>query len=110
MTEQLSAKISDAVDRLVREFQPDSVYLFGSHAWGEPNDDSDVDFLVIVPQSNQRPIERMQRAVRCLRGIDFPTDVLVSTREEFNRYRNIPASLPNQISTRGKRLYGPSNN
>jgi len=106
MTEQLSAKISDAVDRLVREFQPDSVYLFGSHAWGVPTKDSDVDLFVVVPQSNERPVERMQRAIRCLRGIGFPKDVIVSTRANFNRYRRVPASLTHRIATQGRILYG----
>ena len=32
--------------RLVAEFQPEQVILFGSHAWGTPNEDSDVDLLV----------------------------------------------------------------
>ena len=25
------------------------VFLFGSYAWGEPNEDSDLDFAVVVP-------------------------------------------------------------
>src|SRR5689334_15758757 len=110
MTEELSAKISDAVNRLVREFQPDSIYLFGSHAWGSPNQDSDVDLFVVVPHSSERPVKRMQRAFRCLRGVGFPKDVIVSTRANFNRYRRVPASLTHRIATQGRILYGTSAN
>ena len=47
-----------ATQRLVAEFQPEEIYLFGSHAWGTPGQDSDIDLMVIVPQSDERPIRR----------------------------------------------------
>ena len=95
-----------ATQRLVAEFQPDQVWLFGSHAWGSPHWDSDVDFLVIVPQSNETPIRRSQRAHRCLRGLRMPKDVLVETRQEVDRVREFKTSLENLIFRRGRRLYG----
>jgi len=36
-------------DSIVREFNPRKIVLFGSHAWGKPSPDSDVDMLVILP-------------------------------------------------------------
>ncbi len=54
--------IQTATQKLVAEFQPEQIWLFGSHAWGTPNEDSDVDLMVIVPSSDERPIRRMQRA------------------------------------------------
>jgi predicted nucleotidyltransferase len=76
--------LEEAVERLKSEFQPEQIWLFGSHAWGTPTEDSDVDLMVIVPSSDERPIRRMQRAQRCLRGIGFAKDVLVNTRPEFD--------------------------
>ena len=98
--------LNAAVERLKAEFQPEEIYLFGSHAWGVPTEDSDVDFMVIVPSSDERPIRRMQRAHRCLRGIGFAKDVLVSTRVEFDRYRHLKASLSHKIFQDGRKLYG----
>lgn len=98
--------LNEAVERLKAEFQPEEIYLFGSHAWGAPTDDSDVDFMVIVPQSEERPIQRMQRAHRCLRGIGFAKDVLVNTRAEFDRFRDLRASLSHKIFNEGRKLYG----
>jgi len=43
VSEELLAEITR---RLVAELDPDAVYLFGSQAWGEPEDGSDVDLLV----------------------------------------------------------------
>ncbi len=101
-----SGLLDKAVERLKVEFQPDAIYLFGSHAWGTPTEDSDVDLMVIVPSSDERPIRRMQRAQRCLRGIGFAKDVLVNTRSEFDRYRHLNASLSHRISEQGRKLYG----
>ncbi len=98
--------LQTATQRLVAEFQPEEIYLFGSHAWGTPSEDSDVDLMVIVPSSDERPIRRMQRAHRCLRGIGFAKDVLVNTRAEFDRYRHLSASLSHKIFQEGRKLYG----
>src|SRR5277367_6623535 len=61
--------LEKAVERLKAEFQPEEIYLFGSHAWGTPTDDSDVDLMVIVRVSGEKAIRRMQRAHRCLTGL-----------------------------------------
>ena len=95
-----------ATQRLVAEFQPEQIWLFGSHAWGTPTDDSDVDLMVIVPKSDERGIQRMQRAHHCLRGIGFAKDVLVPTRAEVDRYKHLRASLFHQVLAQGRKLYG----
>ena len=95
-----------ATQRLVAEFQPDEVWLYGSHAWGTPHDDSDVDLLVVVPHSDESPIRRSQRAHRSLRGLRMPKDVLVETRQEVDRVKGLKTSLENVILSRGRRLYG----
>lgn len=96
----------EVVRRLVDEFHPEEIYLFGSHAWGKPTADSDLDLLVIVSQSRQKPIQRAIRAQRSLRGVKVPVDVLVKTRTEFETYSSVKASLEAQISREGKLLYG----
>ncbi len=92
--------------RLVAEMEPDRIILFGSYAWGAPDEDSDLDLLVIVPHSEQSPTLRAVRAHRCLRGIPFPVDVLVKTRAEVERGGHVPASLVSEVLERGKVLYG----
>lgn len=91
--------------RLVEAFQPEQIYLFGSQAWGEPTQASDVDILVIVAQSPDRPTQRATQAYRALRGIQVPIDVLVKTRAEFDKFRDVPASLEHEILQRGKLIY-----
>lgn len=96
----------EVVGRLVAEFNPEMIYLFGSHAWGKPDAESDMDLLVIISKSRQKPIRRAARAQRSLRGIKAAVDVLVKTRKEFERYTSVTASLEAQITREGKLLYG----
>lgn len=96
----------EVIRRLVDEFQPERIYLFGSHAWGKPTDDSDMDLLVVVSESRENPIQRAVRAQRSLLGIRAAVDVLVKTKREFQRYTSVKASLEAQISREGKLLYG----
>jgi predicted nucleotidyltransferase len=98
--------LEEAVERLKIEFQPEEIYLFGSHAWGAPTEDSDVDLMVIVPDSDERSIKRMQRAHRCLTGMGFAKDVLVPTRAQVDRYKHLRASLFHQVLAHGRKLYG----
>jgi predicted nucleotidyltransferase len=98
--------VDDVVGRLVAEFQPHQVWLFGSHAWGQPDDGSDVDLLVVVGDSTESPVRRAQRAHRCLQGLGIAKDVLVKTRAEVDRFRDVPSSLESDIFKRGRKLYG----
>ena len=101
-----SGLLEDAVERLKAEFQPEQIFLFGSHAWGTPTEDSDIDLMVIVRESSERAIRRMQRAHHCLGDLDMSKDVFVQTRAEFDRYRHLRASIQHQILQRGRKLYG----
>jgi uncharacterized protein len=98
--------IHEATDRLVAEFHPEQVYLFGSRAWGEPNEDSDYDFMVIVTDSDEPPTFRARRAYGVLWGLGLAKDVLVKTRAEFEKYVDVRASLEHKIRERGLLLYG----
>jgi predicted nucleotidyltransferase len=98
--------LPEIVRRLVDEFDPEQIILFGSRAWGEPQTDSDYDVLVVVTASDEKPTRRATRGYRCLRKIGVPIDLIVKTRGEFDRFRGVAASLEAEISRRGRILYG----
>jgi len=98
--------LDEVTRRLAAEFQPEQVWLFGSHAWGQPDEGSDLDLLVVVPRSDETPVRRAQRAHRCLRGIDVAMDILVKTRTELERFRNVRSSLESLILRNGRLIYG----
>ena len=47
--------LQTATQRLVTEFQPEQIWLFGSHAWGTPTEDSDVDLMVVSARAMSGP-------------------------------------------------------
>ncbi len=98
--------LPEVTRRLVEQFRPETIFLFGSHACGNPNADSDMDLLVVVPQSDISPTQRASLAYRCLRDILYPLDILVRTTQEMERFAHVPGSLEYQILSEGKRLYG----
>lgn len=98
--------LNEVTSRLAAEFQPEQVWLFGSHAWGQPDEGSDLDLLVVVPQSDETPVRRAQRAHRCLSEVTVAMDILVKTRAEVERFRNVRASLENLILNKGRLIYG----
>jgi uncharacterized protein len=98
--------LSEIVKRLVAEFDPEQIFLFGSRAWGEPRPESDYDLMVVLADSLERPAQRAFRAHRCLSRLGIAKDVIVSTREEFERFTGVKASLESAILERGRVLYG----
>jgi uncharacterized protein len=98
--------LTQIVQRLVESLHPEQIILFGSHAYGEPNEDSDVDLFVIVSESDQPRYRRSREAYRALRGISVPTDVIVVTREEVKKKVNVRSSLISRVIHDGKVLYG----
>jgi predicted nucleotidyltransferase len=98
--------LEEMTRRLAAEFQPEAVILFGSHAWGQPSADSDVDLLVILPGDTPPHVQDESRAYRCLRGLPTSKDILLKSRAQVERYRRVPASLERRIMEHGKVLYG----
>jgi predicted nucleotidyltransferase len=98
--------LDQIIQRLVQEFNPEKIILFGSYAWGNPNENSDLDLLVIIPHSDIKPIQRAINAYRCLGGFEnIPKDILVKTHQEAYKFKNVIGSLENVIFKKGKVLY-----
>ncbi len=98
--------LDEVTNRLAAELQPEGIWLFGSQAWGTPDEGSDLDLFVVVRESSEPPVQRMRRAHRCLRGLGLAKDVLVKTRAEFDRLRALPSTLDYLVFHRGRKLYG----
>jgi len=69
--------------QIARKFHPEKIILFGSHAYGRPRADSDVDLLVIMPCPG-RPTDQ---AVAISQSLDhvIPVDLMVRTPEEVRQ-------------------------
>ena len=89
---------------IAEEFKPDKIILFGSYAWGRPNADSDVDLLVIV-DTQARPVDRYLCVSRLLRPRPFPLDLLVKTPDEIAQALDRDDTFIREIMAQGRVLY-----
>src|SRR4051794_23977821 len=84
---------------VAEKFRPDKIILFGSHAYGVPNEDSDVDLLVIMPARNQLD---MAFKIRTEVDAPFPMDLIVRTPKNLGWRLEEKESFHTEIVTRGK--------
>lgn len=99
------------VETIVREVAPETIILFGSRARGDARPDSDVDLLVVEsePFSHQR--SRRKEAARlymALRGVDISKDILLYSRDEFERWKTSLNHVVGRAHREGKVLHGRS--
>jgi predicted nucleotidyltransferase len=98
-------QLNEIIRRLVQAYQPERIYLFGSHARGEPGPDSDYDLMVVVPDPASAEKKRSRLAYQILRGTGTAADVLVWSSGAFNSRLHLRASLPSTVVQEGRLLY-----
>lgn len=97
-------EIREMVDRIVREFDPERIILFGSHARGEGGPDSDVDLLVVMPVQGSKRDKAVEIGV-ALHDVRVPKDIIVTTPEEFEWRKDIPGTIERPAAMQGEVLY-----
>jgi predicted nucleotidyltransferase len=97
--------IEEVKNRLVKAYDPVAIYLFGSYAWGKPDEESDLDLLVVVEESDQKPHRRGDLGAEALWGLKIPKDLLVYTRDEFALRAGDSTTLCHKVKTEGKVLF-----
>ncbi len=102
-----SKVINRIVDKIIKEYRPEKVILFGSYAYGEPTEDSDID-LLIIKNTDKRPIDRWVEVKRLLRGTadKLPVSPFVYTEKEIEERVSMKDFFIEEILKTGKVLYG----
>lgn len=101
LTEEI---LREMVRRIVEAVDPEKIILFGSHAYGQPHEASDLDLLVIMPSDKSR----WQRSIpiyNALRGFLIPKDVVVYTPEEVAEWSEVPQAFITTAFHKGIVLY-----
>lgn len=98
------AVIEEAVDRLIRAASPQKIILFGSYARGDHTEESDLDFLVVLPEVIDRHAE-MNRLQSSLSGLGAPADVLVFSEKQVEKWRDVPGTVLYPALREGITLY-----
>jgi uncharacterized protein len=96
-------RIRDVSERIARQFAPDRIILFGSYAYGSPNEGSDVDLLVVLPFEGKPYRKAAEIAAAVHAG--FPLDILARRPDDVERRYREADPLVREALDRGRVLY-----
>ena len=98
-----------ALDRLVRRIvervDPVAIYLFGSLATGEADEESGYDLLIVVDDGFPPGQATVSTALAVVDDLALPVDALMVRVGEFERRRHEVGTLSYEVGHRGRRIY-----
>lgn len=103
MAKIFPSKINEVTKKIVKEYKPEKIILFGSYAWGTPHPDSDVDLLVVKETRN--PFRLSRDIDGALFPRPFPLDLLVFTPQQMKQRESMGDFFIQDILSKGKVLY-----
>lgn len=99
-------KLKAVTKRIVESYDPEKIILFGSYAWGRPNEDSDFDLLIV--KKNKKDFLTEQKKVRKIIDGEIAVDILISTPEEVKKRLDLGDFFFRDIIKKGKYFYDKS--
>lgn len=98
-----NSQILSVAGKIAKQFHPERIILFGSYAYGTPNEDSDVDLLVVMPFEGRtaRQAIEIQGAIHA----GFPMDLIPITPEKLKYRLGIEDFFLREVAEKGKVLY-----
>jgi len=96
------------VEAIVREVDPEEVWLFGSRARGQAGEHSDIDLMVVQRDpfaERGRRWRQLSRLYDIASQRRLPVDILVYSREEVDRLGNRAGHILGTVLAGGRRLY-----
>jgi predicted nucleotidyltransferase len=97
-------QLQELVRRIVGRLHPSKILLFGSHAYGQPHEGSDVDLLVVVPHPPPRR-ERWKITSEFRPHSARPLQLVFMSPEEFEETKDVVGGVAYPASHGGKSLY-----
>lgn len=101
-------QINDIVNRIVLNYKPEKIILFGSYAKGNYSEDSDLDFI-LVKDTDTPKLKRGFEVRRLFYGLPIPMDFKIYTSLEFSNELLDEYSFLNSAIKGSKLLYEQKN-
>ncbi|MDI6792970.1 MAG: nucleotidyltransferase domain-containing protein [bacterium] len=98
------AQINEITEKVVKNFDPQKIILFGSYASGMPTEESDLD-LLIIKDSDLSSRFQNRKVRNILSNLKVPVDVVVKTAKEFETYKDIIGTIVYPANKFGKVVY-----
>jgi len=102
------ATIEEVKNRLVKAYDPLEIYLFGSYAWGKPDEDSDPDLLIVVDEFKKDWYTDRVAGHRALGEMKISKDLLIYTKPQFDEAVKDAATFCYIVKKKGKKIYANS--
>jgi uncharacterized protein len=96
--------LEEIVSRIKNTVRPRRIILFGSAARQEMNRDSDLDFLIVMPEGAHRR-DTAKKVYRALRGLGVSKDIVVVTERDVAEYKENPSLVLKPAIEEGRELY-----
>lgn len=101
----LSQELKDEiVQRIVTAMNPLKIVLFGSYAYGVPDQDSDLDLVIIKEQVESKTRESVT-VWKLLADIPLAKDILLVSQAEYDFYKHEAGSVFRTINEKGVEIY-----
>ena len=98
------SEIQTLADKIAREFHPEKIILFGSHARGDAQPDSDVDLLVIM-DSDQHPSRTAAEITYRVHARRYPLDLIVRSHQMVRTRLQMNDWFMRDVMREGRVLY-----
>ena len=98
--------LSEVVDRIVHNFHPEKIILFGSWARGDAREDSDLDLLIVLPKVDHKRKAAIE-VLRVLNGLPISKDVIITTPDEIKKRGKTVGYILRPALEEGKVIYEP---
>lgn len=105
-SERLKQTIEKILEKLVIDFNPQKIVLYGSYAFGNPGEESDIDFFIVYETSLPffKRLLSIRKAISNLRN-GFPLDLLALTPKEVEERIKMGDKFIDEILRKGVILY-----
>ena len=107
--------LEEILDKL-KTINPYLIILFGSYAYGKPDEDSDIDILLVtnddfMPQNYREQLDYRLSIKKIIRETakKAPVDLLIYTKPMYKKFKQLNSSFSREILTKGKKLYESDN-
>jgi len=105
-------KVKSQIVKALMPLKPEKIILFGSYAYGTPNEDSDIDLYIVtaddfIPKSFEENFKIKKQYFMALDKFTdkFATDIIIHTKGMNKKFLELNSAFSRKIHSKGNILY-----
>ena len=104
-------ELKPLIIKRLKPLNPDKIILFGSYAYGTPDEDSDIDLYIVtnddfMPQTWKEKSNIYQKVLNQLGDIanSYQTDLIVHTKKMHEKFKEMDSMFSRKILVQGEQI------